>query len=183
MTRVWLAQWEWACCGDAFTVGDDVDFGIATRVLDPSLAALLGPTLVATVDAMESHHEDEFTDRVRGRVVAVHAVTHEVAVRSALRRPGHGAPPNAVMPANGEEWPMVRGDLGGGVFAGSRPSRFVVEVVPVPGTALLEPVRGVRRPSVEQQAQTPSVDATHADPPSEVASRSLAGWLVDIEPR
>jgi hypothetical protein len=26
-----LADWEWVCCGDPFTVGDDVDFGIQTR--------------------------------------------------------------------------------------------------------------------------------------------------------
>ncbi len=179
--RVWLTEWEWACCGDAFAVGDDVDLSVATRVPGPPLAALLGPTLVATVDAVESHHEDEFTDRVRGRVVAVHAVMHELTERRILRRPGHGAPLDAEMPADGEEWPMIRRDLGGGVFAGTRPSRYVIEVVPITDTASLEAVDGVRLASGEARAAGPSGDAGHADPPGERTVRSPAGWLVDIE--
>lgn len=183
MTRVWLTAWEWACCGDAFAVGDEVDFGITTREPDPSLAELLGPTLVATVDAVESHHEEEFADRVRGCVTAVHAVAHEVVERRSLRRPGHGAPLDAVMPPDGEEWPMVRRDLGGGVFAGSRPSRYVIEIVPVPGTAMLEPARGVRVPSAEMGAPPLPAGTNNSDPHSERAARSLAGWLVDVEDR
>jgi hypothetical protein len=104
-------------------VGGEVDFGIATRTPDASLGDLLGPALIATMDAVESHHEQEFADRVRGRVTAVNRVAHEVEERRSLRRPGHGAANDAVMPPDGEEWPMVGRDLGGGVFAGSRPSR------------------------------------------------------------
>jgi hypothetical protein len=183
MTRVWLTEWEWACCGDAFTVGDEVDFGIATRSPDPSLAELLGPALVATVDALESHHEEEFADRVRGRVTAVHAVAHEVAERRSLRRPGHGAPPDAVMPPDGEEWPMVRRDLGGGMFVGSRPSRYVTEIVLAPGTATLEPARDVRLPSAQTEVPLPPGGTNVSHPPIERTSRPLAGWLVDIEDR
>jgi hypothetical protein len=84
MTRVWLNDWEWACCGRPFAVGDEVDFAIRTRTPDPFLTELLGQTLAATVDAVESHHEERYTDRVRGRVVAVHAVTHEVEQRQSL---------------------------------------------------------------------------------------------------
>ncbi len=54
MTRVWLTSWEWACCGEAFAVGDDIDFGIETRSPHPALAESLGPELVGTVDAIES---------------------------------------------------------------------------------------------------------------------------------
>ncbi len=72
MTRVWLTEWEWACCGDPFGVGDEVDFGIESRTAYPALADVLGPDVLATVDAMESHHAEEFPDRVRGRVVAVY---------------------------------------------------------------------------------------------------------------
>jgi len=183
MTRVWLTEWEWACCGDGFAVGDEVDFGIATRTPDPSLGELLGSALIATVDAFESHHEDEFADRVRGRVAAVNVVTHEVEERCFLRRPGHGAPPDAVMPIDGEDWPMVRRDLGGGVFAGSRPSRYVIEVVPLPGTATLEPARGVRLPSAEPDASPQPAGTSIVPPPSGREPRSLAGWLVDIEER
>lgn len=178
MTRVWLTDWEWACCGNAFAVGDEVDFGIQARTPDAFLTELLGRPLAATVDAVESHHEEEFADRVRGRVVAVHAVTHSVEERQSLRRPGHGAPPDAVMPPEGEEWPMGRRDLGGGAFAGTRPSRFMIEIVPVPDTAALEPVPGVRLAGAEEDAPPPLGDA-----PPVRSTRSLAGWLVDVEDR
>ncbi|MEV5070805.1 hypothetical protein MRBLMI12_002420 [Microbacterium sp. LMI12-1-1.1] len=183
MTRVWLTQWEWSCCGDGFAVGDEVDFGIATRSPDRSLVELLGPALVATVDAVESHHEEEFVDRVRGRVTAVQVVVHEVVERQSLRRPGHGAPPDATMPADGEEWPIVRRDLGGGMFAGTRPSRYVIEMVLVPGTATLQPAGGVRLPAEESETPAPPAGSHQGDPPIERASRSLAGWLVDVEDR
>jgi hypothetical protein len=182
MTRVWLADWEWACCGDPFAVGDDFDFGIETR--DPLiLTETLGPALVVTVDAIESHHESEFTDRVRGRVMAVHAVTHEVVERRALRRPGHGAPLTAAMPADGQEWPTTRRELGNGVFVGSRPSRYVIDVVPVAGSVALEPARGVRLPTSAQDRHPPSVADLATDPPPERSSRSRIGWLVDVEER
>ncbi|WP_341994649.1 hypothetical protein MRBLWH7_002348 [Microbacterium sp. LWH7-1.2] len=183
MTLVWLTECEWACCGDAFAVGDEVDFGVESRHPGSSLDELLGPSLAATVDAVESHHEEEFADRVRGRVIAVHAVTHEVAERSSLRRPGHGAPLDAVMPPDGEEWPVVRHELAGGVSMGSRPSRYVIEVTPVRGTALLEPVRGVRLPPAENEAEPPPALSDSGDPPIERRRRCLAGWLVDIEDR
>ncbi|MDW4574498.1 DUF6578 domain-containing protein [Microbacterium sp. M3] len=182
MAGVWLTEWEWACCGEAFAVGDDVDFGIATRTPDPSLAELLGPGLLASVNAVESHHEEEFTDRVRGRVTAVHMVTHDVSERRVLRRPGHGAPPDAVMPPDGQEWPSVRMDLGG-VIAGSRPSRYMIEIVPVPGTATLEPGHGVRLPVTLVGAAVRAADIDISDPPVERKRRSLAGWLVDVEDR
>ena len=42
MVRVWLSEWEWACCGEAFAVGDDVDFGIESRAPSAVLAEMLG---------------------------------------------------------------------------------------------------------------------------------------------
>ena len=183
MTRVWLTEWEWACCGDAFAVGDEVHFGVATRTPDPSLAELLGSALIATVDALESHHEEELTDRVHGRVTAVYAVTHEVEERRSLRRPGHGAPPDAAMAPEDEEWPTVRRELGGGVFAGSRPSRYLIEIVPRPGIAALEPARGVRLTPQEVEAAPPPESNIISDAPGGRRARSLAGWLVDIDDR
>ncbi len=180
MTRVWLSEWEWACCGEAFAVGDDVDFGIETWTPHPALAEELGPALVATVDAIESHHEEEFDNRVRGRVVAVHAVTREVIERRSLRRPGHGAPLSTVMPPDSEEWPVAGRDLGDGVFMVSRPSRFVTEIVPVADTAVLEPARGVPLPA-EQDETPPTIEELTSDPLPERRRRALAGWLVDID--
>ncbi|MGW9345914.1 DUF6578 domain-containing protein [Streptomyces albidoflavus] len=180
MTRVWLTELEWACCGDAFAVGDEVDFGIATRTPDPSLNELLGWALIGTVDAVESHHEQQYADRVRGRVTAVNAVTHEVEERRSLRRPGHGAPPDAAMPPDGEEWAMVGRDLGGGVFAGSRPSRYMIEIVPLPGAATLEPAPGVRLQSADSDAR-PQPAGTSTSHSLGERKTHTAGWLVDVE--
>lgn len=145
----------------------------------PELADLLGPELAATIDAVESHHEQEFTDRVRGRVLAVHAVTREVIERASLRRPGHGAPPDAVMPAPGEEWPLVGRELGG-VFVGSRPSRYVTDALPVPDTVMLVPVPGVRLSAAEQDEPPPPAESTDGPPPDRRV-RCRAGWVVDVE--
>lgn len=181
MTRVWLTEWEWACCGDPFGVGDEVDFGIESRTAHPALADVLGPKVLATVDAMESHHEEEFPDRVRGRVVAVYTVTREVIERRSLRRPGHGAPPDATMPTDGGEWPMVGRASGEGVFWGTRPSRYMIEIVPVPGTAVLTPARGVGQAVTDQTEQLSSAVDPAADPPPEQRRRTLSGWLVDVQ--
>ena len=167
MTRVWLEKWEWACCGDPFAVGDEVDFGILSRTPHPSMDDLLGSELFGTVDAIESHHESEFTDRVRGRVAAAHLVTHEIEERKTLRRPGHGAPMDAVMPADGEEWPMNRREIGNGIFVGSQPSRYITETVRVPHSAELEIIGGVNLPA--------------ESPPALQPGRAIAGWLIDVD--
>jgi hypothetical protein len=180
VTRVWLTDWEWGCCGDPFAVGDEVDFGIETRTPGSEFADAVGHELAATIDALESHHEEEFPDRVRGRVTSVFAVTHEVVERRHLRRPGRGAPADAIMPADGEEWPMVGRDLGNGVSFGSRPSRYVIEAVPVAGSATLTPVRGIRLADDRDENTTPDVD-TFDDPPVERRARSLMGWLVEVD--
>ena len=181
MTRVYLTEWEWACCGDAFAIGDEVSFGIATRTPDRVLSDILGPELVATVDAIESHHEEEFTDRVRGRVIAVNAVTNDVIERRSLRRPGHGAPPDAVMPADGEAWPRTGRELGNGVFMGTSPSRYMIEIVSVPDTAILSPARGVRLdPAQPTETLSPPANIVD-DPPPERRRPSPAGWLVDVD--
>ena len=175
-----LTRWEWACCGDPFTVGDDVDFGVRTRAPAAELTGLLGETMASTVNAVDSHHEEEWPDRVRGRVTAIHAVTHEAIERRRLRRPGNGAPLNATMPADGQDWPTMGRDLGDGGFIGSRPSRYLIEVVPVAGSALLTPTRGVGLPSAYPDDQAaPPVD----EPPAERRTRSLVGWLVDVDDR
>lgn len=181
MTRVWLTEWEWECCGDPFSLGDEVDFGIESRTAHPSLVDVLGPQVITTVDAMESHHVEEFPDRVRGRVVAVYAVTREVIERRSLRRPGHGAPPDSNLPANGGDWPTLGRRSDGGGFWEARPSQYAIEVVPVPGSAMLTSAQGVRQPVADHTQQLASAADLAADPPSEQRRRTLSGWLVDIE--
>lgn len=183
MTRVWLSEWEWACCGDAFEVGDEINFGIETRTPDPSVVDALGPTLVATVNAIESHHEEARTDRVRGRVVAVYEVTHQVLERRSLRRPGHGAPLQASSPPEDGTWPLISREIGHGTFIGSRPTRFVTEITLIPDTAELLPTRGVRLSVPNQSSPVPDRTKLIEDAPSERRVRTRAGWLIDVEER
>ncbi|SEN21244.1 MULTISPECIES: DUF6578 domain-containing protein [Cryobacterium] len=180
MTRVWLTKWEWACCGDAFAIGDEVDFGIETRTPNAALADMLGPELIATVAAMESHHEEEFTDRVCGRVIAVHAVTQDVIERRSLRRPGHGAPSESIMTADGDKWPMADRNFANGAFLGTSPSRYMIAIEPVADTARLAAAQGVRLRIDEDAEPLPTV-GEFAVPPPEQRRRSLEGWLVDVQ--
>jgi len=71
--------------------------------------------------------------------------------------------------------------LGSGVFVGSKASRYMIEVVPVPGSAALEPARGFRLPACAWDGLPPSAADLTTDPPRERSLRSLAGWLVDVE--
>lgn len=84
------------------------------------------------------------------------------------------------MPAEGEEWPIVGRALGG-AFVGGRPSRYMIELVPVPETAALVPVRGVRSSGAEQDEPPSPMTESHAGPPPERRTRSLAGWLVEVD--
>lgn len=134
MTRVWLSAREWACCGDPFAVGDEVNFVIGRRAPSECFVRDLGAELSATVDAFEARHpERPVDDRVRGRVVAVQIVLQETVHRFTLRHPGYGAPPDAEMPAEGELWPLAGRDLGNGLFVGTRTTRWMRESEPLPG--------------------------------------------------
>ena len=182
MTRVWLSGWEWECCGEPFVTGDGIDLGIETRSASSNLSEMIGPDLAATIDAVESHHEQEFTDRVRGRVASVHAVSVEMIERRSLRRPGHGAPQDAVMPPEGEDWPRIGLELGDDVFIGTQPSRYMLETTNVPDTAVLEPVDGVRFSTAERAENPVPLATIHAvDPPPERRARSRVGWLVEVD--
>jgi len=164
MTRVWLTPWEWACCGDPFEIGDRVDFGIRSR--DPEvLVDELGAELTGTVDALESHHEDEYADRVRGRVVAVHEITHEVVER----RFEYFVDPFArARPSDDRRRPD-------GVPAGARVPRQGVRIERVPDSTRRASVRGVPLPVVEDHG--PSVPSDDV----EERHRRRTGWLVDVE--
>lgn len=87
------------------------------------------------------------------------------------------------MPTEGEEWPFAnRRDLGNGMHMGPQPTRYITEVVPVSDTATTEPVPDVRLPSEEEEDDPlPSLAELTADPPPEKSTRSLAGWLVDVD--
>ncbi len=181
ITRVWLDTWEWACCGDPFGVGDEVDLLIATRAPSAAFVESVGPELAATIDAIESHHQETPStpeDRVRGRVRAIHAIAQDHLETRHLRRPGFGAPPDAEMPAEGEEWPFSGRDLGNGLLIGSRPSKWMIESVPVPGAVTLAPRDRVPREATGEDAP---IFVEDAEPPPERRTTSVVAWVVDVE--
>lgn len=61
---VYLAPWEFDCCGEPFAIGDEVTWSIAPVVEREPLAVTLGTELAREVDGFETHHDDE-TDRTR----------------------------------------------------------------------------------------------------------------------
>jgi hypothetical protein len=166
--RVWLTPWEWACCGDPFEIGDEVDFGIRSR--DPSeLVDALGAELTGTVDALESHHEEEYADRVRGRVVAVHEVSREVVELHFE----YAADPFARARASDERQRPE------GVPAGAMVSRQGTRIERVPGTTRLASVRGV--PHTDTARHGPAFRSDDVDEGEVEHRRQRVGWLVDVE--
>lgn len=181
MTRVWLDAMEWACCGDPFAVGDEVDFVIEGRTPSDGFVRYLGAELAATVDAFEARHPEHPTDdRVRGRVSGVQIVVHESVDRFVLRRPGYGAPPDAEMPAEGEFWPFSGRDLGNGFLIGTRPTRWMQVSERVPGAVELVPSDRVPGERPESGDRDTEIDLDGPEP-AERRVRVRTGSLVDVE--
>lgn len=155
-TRVWLTEWEWGCCGDAFTCGDEVALTVSREVA-PWLAELLGPELAADVGAVESHHVDPAPERLRGVVIAIHGVAVDHSERREPR-PDHQPPPQVL---------RSRGD---GVWASLGPHEPYVTIrEPIPGTARLHAAPGVPWPARDELAPV------SAPPPG------LTGYFVDLD--
>lgn len=86
------------------------------------------------------------------------------------------------MPAEGEEWPFSGRDLGNGFMVGSRPTKWMIESVPVPGAVTLAPRDRVPGRTEEGSAEPPD---ENAEPPAERRTTSIVAWVVDVasEPR
>ena len=73
--KVWMDDWQMQCCGEPFTVGDEVGWTLR----DPDtewLELVLGSELANAVDSAEEHHggiEEGVTPTV-GIVTSIHAV-------------------------------------------------------------------------------------------------------------
>lgn len=85
---VHLSEWEWACCGDAFIAGDEVELQVVAP--DAWVREKYGER-GASVDAHETHHQvgadDAPTTAVRGRVRGIEAVYLGHTVRYEPRDP------------------------------------------------------------------------------------------------
>lgn len=89
MTRVWLDSTEWDCCGDPFTLGDEMDFVVHRRTPSDEFVRDLGAELATTVGAFETRHPQATTnDRVQGRVTVIQIVLQDTVTRSSPVVPG-----------------------------------------------------------------------------------------------
>ncbi|WP_153002329.1 DUF6578 domain-containing protein [Microbacterium oxydans] len=174
MTRVWLSRWEWRCCGTPFAVGDEVDFGIMTRDTR-SLVDRIGHEVAATVDALEAHHDEEYVDRMRGRVRAVSSVTHEVVERrvrySLDRRAG----------VRSAARPGDKHQSSKDVHPDEKLTRESFTIEAVPNTTELRPVQGVPSPEDESIVAGPVATPALEPIPDERRRRVHSGWIVDVE--
>ncbi|WP_394553634.1 DUF6578 domain-containing protein [Agromyces sp. MMS24-JH15] len=83
---VWMSEWEMACCGTPFAVGDHATWTIRLRSdLERGelarLAEVLGEELAAEVAYWETHHDepDDTTYPIIGTVRRIRAVSLETA--------------------------------------------------------------------------------------------------------
>src|SRR4051812_2069601 len=67
--RVWLSDWEWQCCGEPFSVGNEVAWGLVSLPADDQyLVGVLGAEVAAGLTHRETHHADEGERPVPTRV-------------------------------------------------------------------------------------------------------------------
>lgn len=68
---VWMAAWQMECCGQPFTVGDEVEWSLEDDPDREWLEAALGPELASRVTHEEDHHDQLPTAPANGRVRAI----------------------------------------------------------------------------------------------------------------
>lgn len=186
--RVHLTEWEWACCGDPFAVGDDVTF-VVTR--PGGWVRETYGDLGGTVDVEESHHEmgpdDAPAETVRGRVRSISALYVAHTVTREWRDPAQLA---ELEEAQRLAFDDARGRAGGADFLWmtSPVSPYSEVSAPIPGavrTTAVDRVPVHDRDGAPDESATPDAgDALPSgdrdDPTSPVDL--LSGYLVDIDP-
>ncbi|MDQ1204021.1 DUF6578 domain-containing protein [Microbacterium sp. SORGH_AS_0862] len=161
MVDVLLWEWEWACCGEPFAVGDRVEFGVVDA--EKGVRELCAPA--ADPVFVETHHEREPELRISGvvRSVAALTVAHRM-MRLPRRQP---APGITRFSSPGAEWAIE-----------VRPTPYVLTSEQLIGTAQSEPLEGVSR-AVEDDDAEPA--PREADPADGDIRRHLVGYLVTID--
>ena len=77
---MWSDSWEWACCGQPFSVGSVVDWGLTPVPVGERafLSGPLGPEIAGGITHCETHHAygDPLEEPVvvRGRILSITAV-------------------------------------------------------------------------------------------------------------
>lgn len=110
--RVWLSDWEWACCGGVVRAGDHVAFPIKRMTPDARAYWVeeLGAGLAATIDAKEMHHEDERLESLEGRVTALYGIEMDFVYEMGSGRPVPGTARLCDIPRI--PWPPRDGETG-----------------------------------------------------------------------
>lgn len=182
--RVHLTEWEWACCGDPFEVGDHVELNVTPP--NDWVRETYGDL---GIDAVETHHEIESEDAVpstlTGRVASISALYLEHSVRREMFTPEQIA-------ANRLEWERARasateraeqGAEDGMTFAwfayeplGREPAPYSTVYEPIPGAVRISPIDRVPPPPREDD--NPRAADDDALEPVEL----LSGYLVELDP-
>jgi len=94
--RIWLENWEWECCGEPFSLGSEVVWGLIPMgdELRSWLATPLGADAVTAITHYETHHadgDDVEPTPTRGRVDSIDAVYWKLA-------PHRGGDPRVLYP-------------------------------------------------------------------------------------
>jgi hypothetical protein len=112
---VWVDGWQMPCCGESFSVGQQVAWTLGDADED-WLMPMLGADTHVSVDAAEEHHGGipEETPRTKGTVSRVTAVYCRYALAPGQdARTLYPVPGSAVLcePESADGWPPEREDL------------------------------------------------------------------------
>ena len=96
MVKVWVDDWQMACCGTSFSVGARVTWTVSPEVDTEWLATVVGPETAESIAYIEDHHFGEEAEPVTlsATVAAIEAVQCDFAPR-----PGQ----NATWPVEGSD--------------------------------------------------------------------------------
>ena len=175
--RVYLSEWEWACCGEPFAVDEVAELKVSP--VSHALAAHLGD-LGSTVEAVESHHESEDvpTRTVRGFVRAIDAVYVEHTV---TRRPTEPAK-LAAADAENRRRRETAAAAGGDVYLAASVPPFTTMLQLIAGVTGTVSVTRVPTADADPEVRNRSGRLREQDAPALDRVEALDGYIVDIAP-
>lgn len=112
MTTVWVAAWQFQCCGQKFGVGDTVTWGLVPE-RSSHLGALIGSRRAQEGAWSESHHGPGDAELQRGRITSLEAVWVAFAPRQGSGGSLEPVPGSAVTRAitRADVWAEPQGNL------------------------------------------------------------------------
>ncbi|MCU1471395.1 MAG: hypothetical protein JWQ39_2544 [Glaciihabitans sp.] len=121
---VWIDAWQQQCCGDSFSVGDDVLWDC--RKPDTKwLSTVLGDREAQAVAYAEEHHDGGSTYRLAGTILEIDALycTYDVDPRTRVATPVPGSGiKQGLISVTGQEPDRAHASLSGYLVAVDTPS-------------------------------------------------------------